>query len=350
MVTEVKRHLRERIRDEELGPGDVIPAIKVLSERHGRRDGVVRKAIRELMEEGVIDRKSGCFVVAADGPHHAEVERDRYALSCSVAAHQSAVRRLRQKVKKAGHRLTVYHVDEYNRHPELERELLLKLRRRNYRGVGLLPSPIPPRNTDLFHELRSQGMKVALLGPHKYDVSEEPVFLPNDRLGGYRLVSELARRGFSRLVFVGRRKWAVYKDWIVDGARKAAEDRDVQIREITEDLEAGGEKPLIEDMPADEWMMSVDAVTAVVTFHGRNGSIMENIRRDIRHHHPDRQLGAVCCFGDPPQGYEDLPRIRYNEALQLRYAVEYLLDDDIPPDKLVQEWLDPIFVPGYLDA
>ncbi len=350
MVTDVKRNLRERIRKGELGPGDLIPLAETLSERYDKPEGVVRKAIRELTEEGVIDRKSGCFVVAADGAHNVEDDRDRYALSCSVAAHRAAIRQLRQKAKEEGHRLTVYRVGEYNRHPELERELLLKLRRRNYRGVALVPSPIPPRNSDLFRQLRSQGMKVALLGPHRHDMSGETVFLPNDRLGGYRLVQELDQRGFSRLVFVGRRKWAVYKDWIVEGASKAVEDRDVQIQEITEDLKAGAEKTLIGGRPADEWVVSLDAATAIVTFHGRNGSIMENIRRDIRHREPDRELCAVCCFGDPPQGYEDLPRIRYDEALQLRYAVEYLFDDDIPPDKLVHEWLDPTFVPGYLDA
>ncbi len=349
MVTEVKQKLRERIRTGDMAHGDLIPPIDTLGERYDKPEGVVRKAIRELTEEGVIERKSGCFVVAEHGSHNIDTDLGRHALSFPAMFYPSVCRRLREKAKEDGRHLTIYRVKEYNHHPKLERELLLKLRRRDYNGVALVPSPIPPRNIDLFHEMRSNGIKVALLGAPSDDVSDQVAFLPNDRVGGYLLVQELSQRDFSEFVFVGRRPWDVQKEWILEGARLAADKHEVSVREVNKDLVDGGDDSMIEGKLLTEWIKSLGSDTAVVTYHGRGGSIAERVRQDVRSHYPERKLCTVCCFGRPPQGYEDLPRIRYDEARRYEYAVDYLFNDQIPADKLIHEWFDPVFIPGHLD-
>lgn len=348
MIEEVRQDLRERIKEGTLADGDVIPSIATLSEQYGTSEGAVRKALHQMRNEGVVERKSGCLVVSSGSSNGLEGDRDHYALTCTLGWQESAIGSLRAKAKQQGSLLTVYEVGPYNQHPELERQFLLKLRRRNYSGVALEPSPVPPLNTDLYHELRTDGMKVALLTPHQHDVSNEIVFLRHQRMGGHRLVEELAQRGFTQFVFIGLRKWAVFKDWIVEGARKAAEGRNVTVREIDQELAVGDKLPSIDDKPLNEWMLSLGADTAVVGFHSQAGTFMEAIRRELCERYPDSGICTVCCFSDPCQGYEYIPRIRYDDAQRLECVIDYLLNNDIMADTLVHEWFEPEFVPGHL--
>lgn len=276
-----------------------------------------------------------------------ECDGDKIALTYPTGRHPNALLQLQKQARKRGAVLRIYDAGKYNRHPDLERNLIERLRDSGVTGVGLFASPVPPTNTDLYAKLRGEGMKVALLAPPKYDVAGEAVFLPNHRRGGYLAVNELHKRGFDHFVFTGARDLAAYKDWVVEGARHAGLELGVSVQDLREKSELDEESPRIENQEITEWMGERSQGTALFAFKSHKAVMLEQSRQKLS---PAQRsnLCVLSCFLKPCLGFDEIPRIRYDFPTLLTDCVDYLLNDSISSDTLVHEWADPIFKAGYI--
>lgn len=344
----LKDDIRERVEDGRLGAGEPIASISDLADRYDIAYGTARKAIRELVDEGVLVSEwgKGTFVAPCRDPE--EKNDGLIALAYPLGRYADVLHQLQEDVTQRGGMLTLHNCVEDNKDPEVERKFLESVKSSGFRGVGLFASPVPPLNTDLYADLRAEGIKVALLARPQYDVTEEAVFLPNHRRGGYCVVRELSQRGYEKIVFVGSRDLAVYKEWILEGARRAESQTEATVQAVRQGIEFEAAPSLVDGACVDEWMASLEENTAAVAFRAQFAARLEDARQrmesDVKN-----DICVVSCFLDPLPGYEHLPRIEYDVPELLEKTVDYLLDDDIPAETLVHQYAQPTFVPGYLD-
>jgi DNA-binding LacI/PurR family transcriptional regulator len=214
-----------------------------------------------------------------------------------------------------------------------------------FKGVGLFACPVPSLNTELYHELRAEGIKVALLSAHQYDVSQETVFLPNHNQGGYLAVEEMYARGARSFVYVGSRDFAVYKDWIAEGARRAAHELGAAYTEWRDGVKLEVDEPTVSGRPVREWMQTLEPETAVLADAAYRAAMLENVRMQLPPALKE-EIHVVSCGCDPTPLCPDIPRIEYDVPGLLEETVEYLADDDIDPQLVVHRWYQPVFVPG----
>jgi DNA-binding LacI/PurR family transcriptional regulator len=347
---ELKEDIRGRVERGSLRAGDPIASISDLADRYEIAYGTARKAIRDLVEEGILTSEwgKGTFVTPGNDMGQ-ETGRELIAMAYPLGRHSDVLHRLQEDVMHHGGMLTLHNANEDNQDPELERKFLEGIRRGSFKGVGLFATPVPPLNDDLYHQVRAEGIKVALLSPHQYDMTRESVFLPNHRAGGYEVVRQLHGRGYRDFVFVGSRDLAVYKDWVLEGARRAELEFDARIRAVRDGVEIMGDSPRLEGHPLEGWMSGLEPSTAILTFKSGNAAVLEDVRKGLGRD-VERNICIASCFLDPWPGYEHLPRLRYDLPGLLQSTVDYLLDDGISADTLVHHWAQPEFVAGYLDG
>ncbi|MBS3764853.1 MAG: GntR family transcriptional regulator [Planctomycetes bacterium] len=345
---ELKDDIRERIEDGRLHPGEPIAGISTLADRYDIAYGTARNAIRDLVGEGILTSKwgKGTFV-APEAPERTTDSCRFIALGYPLGKHPEILHQLQETVTERGATLTLHNASEDNQCPEMERKFLENIQRKGFQGVGVFATPVPPTNVDYYRELRSNGMKVALLAPPAYDVSQETIFLPNHRRGGYLVVRELERRGFRNFVFLASHDLAVYKDWMIEGGRHAGLETDATVRAVREGVEMWKKPPTLQGKDLVDWLSSLNPNTAVLACKSDHAAVIEEARQKCDAQVRER-LCVASCFLPPKAGYESVPRVQYDMARLLEDTIDYLLEDDIPADVPVQRWEQPVFVPGYL--
>jgi DNA-binding LacI/PurR family transcriptional regulator len=345
----LKDDIRGRIEDGTLTPGDPIAGISQLAEQYEIAYGTARNAIHDLVTEGVLTSQWGKGTFVAPGNLTSTVQKDQFvALAYPLKGRSEILHRIQKDVMHRGGMLTLHSAQEDNQHPELERKFLQKVRQSGFKGVGLFATPVPPLNVDLYGALRSEGIKVALLSPPQYDVTQETVFLSNHRRGGYLAMKELSRRGYRNFVFVGSRDLAVYKDWTVEGMRRAELEVEGRVREVRSEICLNQDHPAIEGEAIDDWIRAHEAETAILVGSPKHAATLEAARQRAGSEVEDK-LCVVSCYPDPSPPCKHLPRIDYDIGGILRDTVNYLMDDGVRADLLVQNWAQPWFVPGYLN-
>ena len=342
---QLEQDLLDRINDGTLEPGAPLASISKLADRYDIAYGTARKAISRLVDRGLLRTRRGQGTFVASGAEiGTDPEAGQIALAYPLQMHPDILHRQQERVMRRGGMLSIQSADENRQDPELEGQFLRHVADAGYRGVGLFANPNPPLNTDLYHELRADGLKIALVSPHQYDVSQETVFLPNHRMGGYAAVKELRNRGFCRFCFIGRKDRAVYKDWILEGARRAAREFGGEIADLRQVPAPDNPGLHVEHSDLGHWIRDLDAETAVLTFRPDPAVQVEAIRNDAQG--DACRCCTCCCFLGA--SLENVPHIRYDFAHLLGKVVDYLLDDRLPADVPVHKWIQPVFRPGYL--
>lgn len=351
-ILSLRHEVKSKIISRQYKVGELLPTEDELAEQANLSRGSVRKVMSELEEDGLIQRKRGHGTVVTErAPFLASSSGAGINLGLSFPVldrNVGRVEKLKEYLLEHGGLLTVYNINKDRQDTLKERKFLESLENNSVVGAAIFASPLPPLNTELYQRLRKKGIKIALLSPHQYDISEEVCFLPDSRYAGYLAGKQLAGQGFKQILFIMKSLKPynpVFMSWAEEGLRRAALEFNMKLSVEYLDKDKIKYPPencddllrKLKELPDD---------TGFVTRTYRESAIIYSLLKDkLKRKEPEQRL--ISCA----EPYEDeigvlplIPFIRFPEEELLRASIDYLLDEHIPAGMIFQRFFKPELV------
>ncbi len=246
-------HIRGRINDRELKPGDMLESEYELARRVGISRMSVRKAITQLVVDGQIERRPGKGLFVRE-PN--SVNRTIQMVAGNLAWEPCILvsRGGQQVAKTLGVQIQLY---DAHGDAELDLEVLRNLPRGNAVGAVIIALHSPQFNEAVF-ELKLKKYPFVLVDQRLHDIEASSVTADNQG-GGYLAGQLLAKHGHQRIAFVG------------DLAADTVRDRLAGLRDAVGDAGLPFDRSLIVDLCSHhdrlgDWSAQVDsAVTDLMS-------------------------------------------------------------------------------------
>lgn len=354
ITEDLKLDIIKQIKKGQLKAGDPILSLNQMVDRYRISKSSVEKGVKELITEGIIEsvRGKGNFVRSA-GVGMLKGNREGTHLGLSYpfeSAKMQLLEEIQDYVLKCGGLLTMYDVSEDSQDPEKERLFLETLEQNSASGAVIFATPLEPRNTKLFRQLRERGMKIALISPPAYDVNDEVMFLPDFRLGGYLAVDYFVEQGYKQVSLVRTGHHPVYCQWLEEGIFSSASKNNVELIESefrVKGPEKGKNLSLAEivEMNRDiiPGLKKLPDKTGLIFRASCDAYVVKILLAEIGGKNP-KDIGLMPLG---TQRIEHLPGIPYidDHAREVVYsAINYLLDDQIDPTMTFQKFIKPEIV------
>lgn len=348
-IHSLRHEVKSKIISRQYKVGELLPTEDELAEQANLSRGSVRKVMSELEEDGLIQRKRGHGTVVTErAPFLASSSGAGINLGLSFPVFDrnvGRVEKLKEYLLEHGGLLTVYNTSEDSQDPLKEKKFLESLENNNSAGAAVYASPIPPLNSDLYQRLRKKGIKIALLAPQQYDISEEVCFLPDSRFAGYLAGKQLASQGCKQVIMERFVNNPVYISWIEEGLRRAALEFNMSF--ANDYLEFG--KLDYPPENCDDLLKKLKRIpsdTGFVTRTYHSAGIIHCLLKDkLKRKEPEQRLISCAEPYEAEIGVLPLiPFLRFPEEELLRASIDYLLDEHIPAGMIFQRFFKPELV------
>ena len=188
--------LREDIKRKAIGCDGFLPTHRELAEHYGCSISSIRQAIQILRQEGIV-RESNQLELS--GGSHKTVLPQRNRIIGAVLlrmGHYELLEKLKIEWQRKGWFVSAYDAYADFQDPKLERQFLEQACQQGFAGVVISATPVEPLNTEVYEEMRRQGMKVAHLSQYTHKgMGKESFFLPDYRAAGRLGVAAALQRG-----------------------------------------------------------------------------------------------------------------------------------------------------------
>ncbi len=332
ITDKLKQAIIDQISAGVLNPGDPVLPINDLSSRYRMSRGSAVKALRELVDEGILTSRRGKGNFVASRQITTVEKNGRIGLTFPVTAvtqreaYSRLIRRITEYVISRGAMLSIYDVLEDRQEPGTEKKFLENLEHEGFRGAAVFATPREPVNRDMFRRMRTRGIKVAVISPYQYSMSEEVAFLFDYRYGGYLIAENAARRGYSQILLQVKGAHVIHTNWIEEGLRYGARQFGQEIRlqqNISGKSPALAANLALAGLPAER-----RRETAIFA---RSLSDAIALSEVLKAGPPDTESPGIFTAADVsvqiPEGIA-LSGLVFPEYDLLRSVMDYLLDDE----------------------
>ena len=199
--------------------GTRLPSENTCCARFGASRPTVRRALRVLLDEGLISVRQGAGAFATGEGVTANVSQ---VISLMVTPNWHGLDAAQEIALRAGYLFCVYTQTEHGWRPDLERAFLERVRAERHRGLLALCTP-HGRNHDLLQAMEGEGIRIIHLGPATVEDPIQPHIMPDYRLAGHAAASELLLSGCTRLVYARMAPPAPFELQLQAGWRQALE-------------------------------------------------------------------------------------------------------------------------------
>ncbi len=199
--------------------GTRLPSEHTCCARFGASRPTVRRALRVLLDEGLISVRQGAGAFATGESATANPSQ---VISLMVTPDWRGLDVAQEIALRAGFLFCVYGQTEHGWRPDLERAFLERVRAERHRGLLALCTP-HGRNQDLLQAMEGEGIRIVHLGPATVEDPQQPHIMPDYRLAGHAAASELLLAGCTRLVYARMAPPAPFELQLQAGWRQALE-------------------------------------------------------------------------------------------------------------------------------
>lgn len=199
--------------------GTRLPSENACCSRFGASRPTVRRALRVLLDEGLIAVRQGAGAFATGESATANPSQ---VISLMVTPDWKGLDAAQEIALRAGHLCCIYAQTEHGWRPDLERAFLERVRAERHRGLLALCTP-HGRNHDLLQAMEGEGIRIVHLGPATVEDPVQPHIMPDYRLAGHAAASELLLAGCTRLVYARMAPPAPFELQLEAGWRQALE-------------------------------------------------------------------------------------------------------------------------------
>ncbi|NLX07826.1 MAG: substrate-binding domain-containing protein [Phycisphaerae bacterium] len=229
--------LRGRIREGELGPGQMVGSETGMATQTGLSRKSVRRAVEQLIGEGLVERRPGKGVFVRE-PRTST--RQVQIVVPSVTWDRCA--RIVQGAKRAGQEDGVC-FQIYDAHDSMDTDIEIIRNLPRSAADGAIIVAFHHRGfAGVLYELHREGYPFVLVDMRLAD-ADVPSVVADNYGGGYRVGQELVRRGHRRIGYIGTLNAHTIRERL-DGLRDAVNDAGLPFdRSLAVDLlDADGEK------------------------------------------------------------------------------------------------------------
>ncbi len=193
--------LRTQIRNGVFGPGSRLPTEVALCTRFSVTRPTVRKAVAQLVREGLVAVRAGSGMTVCDRPAVPPAQASR---TISVMYHFDAdsLHAVQTMAMESGHLLCTFSQRDWWWDPARERQFLEAVKAEGRRALIAFCSPLEPRNDDLLEALEAAGTRVVHIEPHAPDLPGQNYILPDYEACGAAAATELLLAGCRSFAFL----------------------------------------------------------------------------------------------------------------------------------------------------
>lgn len=328
--------IQEELQSGQISPGEKLPSEQELSERFQVSRQTVRRALEELVKEGLVEsrRGSGSYLSETAGEafganrvRKPEQEEKRIAVMLTYIdtyIFPVIVREIEKKVTHAGGILQIAMTDNSVAKERMHLEEFLRTRRID----GLIAEPVksglPNPNLELYQKLQKAGIPVLFVNSF-YDNLTIPHVSLDDEKAGYLAAQHLLECGHTRIAGIfkaddgqGKRRYAGYTKALLERSLK------IKNRQI---LWVDSEDIHEMELESERILKRLQGSTACVCYNDEIASRLVNILRSADIRVPE-QMSLVGIDNSSLARFCEVPITSINNpASEIgAYAAQLLLD------------------------
>ena len=345
MTGDICDALRNDIAAGRFPSGKRLPGFRELASRYDCSRGTIENAVRILADEGLLRTVlgKGTFLADAGTPPPRKANRIVGAVllrNCWL----EAMEKLRDEYLKKGWFVSTYCSSEDLQNPAAEKQFLEHALAQNFAAVILVGTPLEPLNTELYRKMRRAGMKVLHLTHYKDDMSGEAAILPDYRMAGVLACSATAMRGCRNIAYLAHTPvLSPSTRWRQTGLEEMVTA--LQLNRLKDLLipRHGGNigdadfmkfLPFLKELPSGTAILadSCDLLYAFHLFRNRAGLSGEPIFE-------------LSLSGTSPLA-PLVNHISFDYEESIRLAMDYVMNNTLPPLAPFQKSLPPKLFPG----
>lgn len=207
-----------------------IPPFRTLAERYECSPATIKRLVDHFELKGMLRtiRGSGTFITGAD-IRPQRPRRQQIGAIVLDDQFQRELDRLKEEYLDLGWFFTVYNASADHQSPEREKNFLKLAREQDFEAVILEATPIEPVNTELFQQLRHEGVKVVHLSPYRADMRAESSFMPDFYSAGQLGIVRAALKNYRNVLLYSGDVQAPFLDLSWRGAAMMADQLGVDL-------------------------------------------------------------------------------------------------------------------------
>jgi len=211
---EVLMRLRRDIDRGLFGPGDRLPTERELCDDLKVSRNALRRAVRVLADEGVLDVRHGSGMYVRKGAPSSPGSR---LVSMMYEFEAENLAWVQNCLLSRGYLLCVYSQRSEHWAPDAERRFLKRVEQEGHRSLLAFCSPTEPRNDALLARLSASGVRVIHIEHYRRELPAEEYVLADYRKAGHMAAVELMVAGYERIVLTTVNPTAPHAQLISEG-------------------------------------------------------------------------------------------------------------------------------------
>ena len=317
-----------------------LPGFRELASLYDCSRGTIENAVRILADEGLLRTVHGRGTFLSDAGTSLLRKANRIVGAVLLRnCWLEAMEKLRDEYLKKGWFVSTYCSSEDLQNPAAEKQFLEHALAQNFAAVILVGTPLEPLNTELYRKMRRAGMKVVHLTHYKDDMSKEAAILPDYRMAGALACSAAAMRGCRNIVYLASTPvLSPSTRWRQTGMAEMIESlqlnrlEDMLIpyhRGAVADSDFAKFLPFLKGLPSGTAILadSCDLLHGFHLFRNRTGF-------------PGEPSFTLSLSGTSPLA-PLVNHISFDYEESIRLAMEYVMDNTLPPTAPFQKSLPP---------
>lgn len=203
---DIASDLKKQIASGAYQAGEKLPSESALAEHYQAPRQVIRRALAELVQKGLIEtqRGKGSFVRKPEEPVIPAKRRTIMMINSSIDSYifPNMISGIRHGLD--AHNISIQYGVTQSR---LANEARILRSAADFHPSGVIASPVSsalhPVNQELYEDLRRRGIPLLFINTH-YPDSDIPYISLDDRKGGYIATKHLIEMGHEKIAYIGK--------------------------------------------------------------------------------------------------------------------------------------------------
>ncbi len=343
--------LREDVRRKTIGHGGFLPPHRELAQRYGCSVSSIRQAINVLRQEGVVGGDNQ--LESAPETRKANVLPHKRIIGAVLLrmGYYELIEKLKIEWQRQGWFVSAYDAFADFQDPKLERQFLEQACQEGFAGVVISATPVEPLNTEVYEEMRRKGMKVAHLSHYTHrGMGRESFFLPDYRAAGRLGVAAALQRNCRHVAllfnhvnspFMTEMREGVYELTrglgMTEPAWICCQNWEAYFRTDEESANRSKLAQLEEHLPE---LAALPERCAILCCGAEMAMLCRRMLTEAGIQQQKRFL--FLSLNNGSLGAEEEDGIIFDFEAQLRRALEYVCDESVDAETVVQEYFKPV--------